>query len=222
MEALMTPLATHIIARGQSGRVLTERQLARLLGGSAESRYGLVNRALKAGELLRVKRGLYVLANGLRDEPVHPFALAQQIMPGSYVSGESALSFHGWIPEAVHSVLSVTARGKSVTYQHETLGSFEFRRMTARTGHFLQAVSRQVLKKQVALIAEPVRALMDLIYLRKLPWQGLGFLLDGLRIEQESLLKTSSTELIRMREVYKGKREREFIEELSKALVPND
>jgi len=214
----MTPLATHIIARGQGGRVLTERQLARLLGGSAQSRYGLVNRALKAGELLRVKRGLYVLANELRDEAVHPFALAQQIMPGSYVTGESALSFHGWIPEAVYSVLSVTARGKSVTYRHELLGSFEFQRMTVKPGRFLEAVSRQVMKHQVALVAEPMRALMDLVYLRKLPWQGLRYLLEGLRIDQDALMMTPSTKILPMLEVYKGKREREFIEELLRAL----
>jgi hypothetical protein len=218
----MTPLAKQIIAEGQGNRILTDRQVARLIGGSAESRYGLVNRAIKAGELLRVKRGLYLLANELRDTPVHPIALAQQIMPGSYVSGESALSFHGWIPEAVHSVLSITATGKSVTYEHEALGSFEFRRMTVRPGHFLEAVSREVLRGQVALVAEPMRALMDLVYLRKSPWQGLGFLLDGLRIDEESLMRTPSTEIAPMLEVYKGKREREFIEELLRALGLDD
>lgn len=214
----MTPLAKQIIAEGQGDRILTDRQLARLIGGSAESRYGLVNRAVKAGELLRVKRGLYVLANKLREVPVHPFALAQQIMPGSYVTGESALGYHGWIPEAVRSVLSVTATGKSVTYEHESLGSFEFRRMTVRPGYFLEAVSREVLQGQVALVAEPMRALMDLIYLRKLPWQGLGFLLEGLRIDGESLGKTTSADIVPMLGVYKGKREREFIDALMREL----
>ncbi len=214
----MTPLARQIITEGRGDRVLTDRQLARLIGGSDQSRYGLVNRALKAGELLRVKRGLYVLANELRGAPVHPFVVAQQIMPGSYVTAETALAFHGWIPEAVRSALSATATGKSVTYGHERLGSFEFRRMTVRPGYFLEAVSREVLKGQVALVARPMRALMDLVYLRKLPWQGLGFLLEGLRIDEEYLMRTTSAEITPMREVYKGKREREFIEELLRAL----
>lgn len=218
----MTPLAKQVIAEGQGDRILTDRQLARLIGGSAESRYGLVNRAVKAGELLRVKRGLYVLANELREVPVHPFALAQQIMPGSYVTGESALSYHGWIPEAVRSVLSATTAGKSVTYEHEALGSFEFRRMTVRPGYFLEAVSREVLKGQVALVAEPMRALMDLVYLRKLCWQGLGFLLEGLRIDKESLMRTPSIEITPMREVYKTKRELEFVKELLRALGLDD
>ncbi|WP_303905958.1 type IV toxin-antitoxin system AbiEi family antitoxin domain-containing protein [Thiohalomonas denitrificans] len=218
----MTPLARQIISEGRGNRVLTERQLARLVKGSDQSRYGLVNRALKAGELLRVKRGLYVLANELREVPVHPFALAQHIVPGSYVTGETALGFHGWIPEAVRTVLSATATGKSVTYEHERLGSFEFRRMTVRPGYFLEAVSREVLKGQVALVASPIRALMDLVYLRKRPWKGLGFLLEGLRIDEESLMRTSSAEIIPMLEVYKGKREREFIEELLRELGLDD
>ncbi len=218
----MTPLATQIIAEGQGGRVLTDRQLARLVGGSPESRYGLVNRALKAGELLRVKRGLYVLANELREVPVSSFALAQQIMPGSYVTGESALSYHGWIPEAVRTVLSVSATGKSVTYEHDVLGIFEFQRMTVRPGYFLMAVSREVLGGQVALVAEPMRALMDLVYLRKLPWQGLGFLLEGLRIDEDSLMGTPSTAITLMLDVFKGKREREFITGLLRELGLND
>lgn len=218
----MTPLAKQIIAEGRRDRVLTERQLARLIGGSAERRYGLVNRAMKEGELLRLKRGLYVLANELREVPPHPFALAQQIVPGGYVTGESALSFHGWIPEAVRSVLSAVPKGKSVTYEHETLGGFEFRRLTVREGHFLEAVSREVLEGQAALVAEPVRALMDLVYLRKWPWQGLDFLLKGLRIDEESLMRTPSTEIAPMLEVYKGKREREFINELLRALGLDD
>lgn len=214
----MTPLSKQIIAEGQANQVLNDRQLARLIGGSDERRYGQVNRALKAGELLRVKRGIYVLADTLRENPVHPFALAQHLMPGSYVSGESALSFHGWIPEAVHSVLSVTARGKSVNYEHKRFGKFEFRRMTVKPGYFLQAVARHELQHQVALIAEPLRALLDLVYLRKLEWQGLDFLLSGLRIEEQQLRAMTWLDVTRLLDIYKGKREQAFIKELQRTL----
>lgn len=214
----MTPLTKQIIAEGRANLVLNDRQLARVLGGSDERRYGQVNRALKAGELIRVKRGLYILANQYRKDPVHPFALAQQLLPGSYVSGESALSFHGWIPEAVRSVLSITAKEKSQIYEHDTLGKFEFRRMTVSPGFFLQSVARHELEKQVALIAEPLRALLDLVYLRKLPWQGLDFLVSGLRIEEEQLRSVTWLDLNRLLDIYKGKREQEFIDELQRSL----
>ena len=214
----MTPLVKQIIANGQADLVLNDRQLARVLGGSNERRYGQVNRALKTGELVRVKRGIYVLADKFRDNPVHPFALAQQLLPGSYVSAESALSFHGWIPEAVPSVLSITAKGKSVSYEHDTLGKFEFRLMTVKPGYFLQAVSRYNLQKQAALVADPMRALLELMYLRKLPWQGLDYLLDGLRIDEQAIKAVSSLSITKLLDVYKGKREKVFIEELLRAL----
>ena len=214
----MTPLAKQIITNGQANFVLNDRQLARVLGGSDERRYGQVNRALKTGELIRVKRGIYVLADKLRDNPVHPFALAQQLLPGSYVSAESALSYHGWIPEAVRSVLSVTIKGKSVSYEHATLGKFEFQRMAVKPGYFLQAVTRHVLQYQVALVAEPMRALLDLVYLRKLSWQGLDYLLDGLRIDEQAIKTVPSLSITKLFDVYKGKREKVFIEELLRAL----
>ena len=214
----MTPLTELIIKSGNAHRVLSARQLQRLLDGSSARRYGLVNRALKAGELIQAQRGLYLLSNAYRSTPAHPFALAQQMVPGSYVSAETALGFHGWIPEVVHSVLSVTARGKSVNYVDDTLGKFEFRRMTVVSGYWLQGVTRQELQQQVALIAEPMRALLDLVYLRKLPWRGLDYLLEGLRIDEQSLRAVPSTQIIPLLDVYKGKREQQFIKQLMDAL----
>jgi len=163
--------------------------------------------------------GLYLLSNDYRSSPVHPFVLAQHMAPGSYVSAESALSFHGWIPEVVHSVLSVTITGKSVVYLHDTLGKFEFRRMTVNPGFFLQAVERHELQHQFALIAEPVRALLDMVYLRKLPWQGLNYLLEGLRIDEQAIRSVSSNQIARLQDVYKGKREQSFIKELLRILA---
>ena len=215
----MTPLTELIIKSGDADRILSARQLERLLRGSDARRYGLVNRALKSGELLQARRGLYLLSNDYRSAPVHPFVMAQHMAPGSYVSAESALSFHDWIPEAVHSVLSVTAAGKSVVFMHDTLGKYEFRRMTVNPGVFLQAVGRHDLQHQIALIADPLRALLDLVYLRKLSWQGLDYLLEGFRIDEQAIRSVSSTQIERLLDVYKGKRERGFIEALLKALA---
>ncbi len=214
----MTPLTELIIKSGDEHQVLSSRQLERLLGGSDARRYGMVNRALKSGELLKVRRGLYVLSHDHRRTPVQPFALAQQMVPGSYVSLETALSFHGWIPEAVHVIASLTCGGKSMKFTHDVLGQFTFRSVATRPGYFLQAVARHELQNQVALVAEPVRALLDLVYLRKLPWQGLEYLLDGLRIDELSLRSVSPLSIAKLLDVYKGRREQKFIEELLKSL----
>ena len=214
----MTPLTERIIKSGLAERPLSASQIERLLGGTQARRYGQVNRALKAGELLKPRRGLYVLNPFYRKQTLHPFVLAQQIMPGSYVSAESALDFHGWIPESVHTVLSMTHGGKSVSYVSELLGKFEYRRMTTNTGYFMQLVARHELQHQVALIAEPLRALLDLVYLRKLEWQGLEFLTSGMRIDEQQLRTVTWLDFTRLSDVYKGKREQAFLEELQRSL----
>src|SRR3546814_15323424 len=104
----MSSLAQQITAAGLADHILSERQLGRLLGGGDARRYGLVNRALKDGSLLRVKRGTYLLGRDYRSQTVHPFAIAQSLVPGSYISLESALTWHGWIPKAVINTASVT------------------------------------------------------------------------------------------------------------------
>lgn len=214
----MTPLTETIIESGNADRVLSTRQLGRLLGGSNARRYGLVNRAIKTGELLKARRGLYILANKYRRHSLHPFALAQQWEPGSYVSVETALRFHGWIPETVHTVVSITHGGKSMSFTHAVFGQFDFCRIAVKSGYFLQSVARHELQHQVALIAEPMRALLDLVYLRKLPWQGLDYLLDGLRIDERAMKAVPSFNITMLLNVYKGKREQKFIKELLRSL----
>lgn len=54
----MPSLQAALRLRGYTDRILTERQLADAIGGSAARRYGIVNRALKNRSLLRLKRGV--------------------------------------------------------------------------------------------------------------------------------------------------------------------
>ncbi|WP_373508680.1 hypothetical protein [Thiocapsa sp.] len=64
----MQTLTETIIAAGRRERLLNESQLARLLGGSAQRRYNLVNRALHHGEAIRLRRGCYRLATAIGGE----------------------------------------------------------------------------------------------------------------------------------------------------------
>ncbi len=93
--------------------------------------------------------------------------------------------------------------------------------MTVKPGSFYQSVTRHKLQNQVALVAEPVRALMDLIHLRKSPWQGLDYLIDGLRIDEHEIMSVPMSQFTNLLDVYKGKRERKFIEELTRSLSEN-
>jgi hypothetical protein len=211
-------LTEYLVEQGLSEKVISERQLERVVGGAPARRYGLVNRALKAQELIRIRRGLYVLPTKYRTEAPHPFAIAQALEPGSYVSFETALSAHGWIPEAVRVTASVVPGRKSSHLEHPVVGSFEFRPLALHKEYFLELIERRQLGAQIALVAQPLRALVDLITCRKLDWHGLAQLTDGMRIEEQRLHQITRTQIQTLRDVYKQQRPNDFLSGLTREL----
>jgi hypothetical protein len=214
----MQTLTQQVVDAGLSDRVLTKFQLGRLIEGSSQRRYNLVNRAMKAGELIRLRRGLYMLPDKYRRQPCHPFALAQALVPGSYVSLETALSFHKWIPEAVYTTASIVPGRKAKEINHDQLGLFTFNPLALHTGYFLELVNRVQLDDQPVLIASPIRALLDLVCFRKLEWQGLSWIEQGMRIDKESLKIVTGADLGILKQVYKHKQVTHFLSELEVAL----
>lgn len=214
----MQTLTGELSRRGLANRVLTESQLARVVEGSPQRRYHLVNRALKAGELVRLKRGVYLVDSQFREYKPHPFALAQAFVPASYVSFETALAHHGWIPESVRTIACVTPGTKSFEYDNEYFGRFTFRPLATEPGHFLELVDRLMVDQQAALVAQPARALLDLVCERKVEWQGLRWIVESLRIEPESLRKITSADIRTLALTYKQKRVKEFLSSLAKEL----
>lgn len=136
---------------------------ALLLAGivsSAQVRLQL-SRWVKAGRLLQLRRGLYALAPTWRKVEPHPFLVANRLQRGSYVSLQSALAFHGVIPEYVPVVTSV-GPGRPETV-HNPLGAFQFNHLT---GTLFFGYSRmEVAARQFAFVASPEKALLDLIHL---------------------------------------------------------
>ncbi len=214
----MQALTKLLLDKDLANRTLSEARLAELISGTPQRRYNLVNRAMKAGELIRVRRGCYVLGDRYRDHAVHPFALAQAFVPGSYISFETALAHHGWIPEFVRVTASVTPGRKSVKYDHPEFGSFSFHPLATRPGYFLELIERRQITVQTMLVAKPIRALMDLVCLRKVEWQGLEWLMEGLRIDYEYLCRITSSEFKILGSVYSQKRVKSFLHSLAKEL----
>lgn len=214
----MNTITNRIIEQGLANRVLKVSQLKRLVKGSAQSRYNLVNRAIKTKELSRFQRGLYTLDDRFRDYPCHPFILAQALEPGSYISFETALAYHGWIPEAVYTTASVISHRKSRKFKHKKMGIFNFQPLAVKREHFLELVNRHQTNEQTMLIAKPCRALMDLICLRKLSWKGMDWLLEGLRIDPELLASITGTDIKILKLIYKHKRVKSYLSYLSREL----
>ena len=202
----MQTLTEKLIQTGWAGRVLSQAQLARLLDGTPQRRYNLVNRALQHGELLQLRRGRYLLAPQLPNKMPHPFVLAQALQSGSYISFETALSFHGWIPESVPVTLSVLPGRRRLEVDHPTLGLFRFYPLALRQGYLLEAVDRHTFAGQTALVAQPLRALLDIVCLRKLEVGSIRELMQSMRIDADLLTQTQPAAWQALQRVYAHRR----------------
>ncbi len=134
-----------------------------LLSGDVNPReiYRQLSRWRQAGKIYQLRRGLYCLAPPFQKVKPHPFLVANRLLPGSYVSLQSAMAFYGMIPEYVPMTTSVTT---SRPAQWETpLGVFDFRHI--QVGFFDGYRFMDLGENQRAIIATPEKALLDLVYL---------------------------------------------------------
>jgi hypothetical protein len=184
---------TEIILSSVSRDFFTTPVLMNLLPGSDDSRKGVIKRALASGEIVRLRRGVYILGERYRREKFNSFELARLLCAPSYVSFESALSFHGIIPEHVATVASASTR-RSVTYS-TPLGVFQFSHVGGTP--FLDGVQwKETSTGGGFLIASPERALIDLIGERKLRWVSIDDLAEGYRMDLDAL-KSMSRRLVK-------------------------
>jgi len=214
----MQTLTKLIHQESLTNRYLSDFQLERIIQGSKQRRYHLVNRAVKNGELLRLKRGLYILTDSIKSGHNHPFAYAQALLPNSYVSLQSALSYHRWIPEAVYQTTSIVSNSKTREYLKIESMPMSFHPLAIHKGHFLELVERTTYKSYTFLLAKPIRALMDLVCLNKESWQGLEWFQKSLRIEYDTLKTIILDEINTLKKVYKQKRVQVFLNEFKIAL----
>lgn len=173
-----------------------------------------MKRAIAQGDLVHIRRGLYCLSEKYRRSPLNLFALAQKIYGPSYISLESALSHHGWIPESVHAVTSVTSK-RSVEFQNP-LGLFIYQRVVSHP--LLTGVERIEGESGSYLIARPWKAIADYVYLHKLDWKGFEPLKESLRIEEEHLLKIDDKELEEIVASYKNHRVKRFLDAIRRKI----
>jgi len=156
------------------------------LDKTRDSRYGIIKRATKEGYIIQIRRDLYLIKNA-NQPTLNSFQIAPVIYGPSYVSFESALSYHGWIPEAVRTTTCATVKRAK---KFETpLGIYSYEHIPIRAFQF--GVEQHVSRHGVtSFIASPIKALADLIYARKRFWTTVEGLSEDLRIEIEYLEKS--------------------------------
>jgi predicted transcriptional regulator of viral defense system len=111
------------------------------------------------GYIKKIRRGYYIFSDLNLNEGTL-FLMANGLYSPSYVSLESALSFHGLIPEGVYSITSVTTR-KTASFQ-TPVANFAYRSIKRRLnfGYRLMAANGRMFK-----LAGPEKAVLDYLYL---------------------------------------------------------
>jgi hypothetical protein len=171
-----------------------------------------------AGELLRLKPGLWILAEAFRRTEVHPFVVAARLHGPSHISLESALAHHGLIPEAVYQVASVTV-ARSRTFA-TPLGVFTFQRVPARDPRAGVDACR-LDPMSWCFVATPLRAIADMVYLNsRVSWAGDGpaYLTESLRIEPDDLDRLSFRPLDAIRRSFRCRRTLDYLNGLHREL----
>ena len=137
--------------------VINHNQVYSWYPGFDKNNFG---RWVKKGWLIKLKNGFYTFPE-LLSQPNSQFFIANRIYRPSYVSLQSALAFHGLIPEAVFQITSVSSR-KTVSFEN-TAGTFSYLRIKPE---LMFGFNRLPFSNDKSiLIASPEKALLDLLYL---------------------------------------------------------
>jgi len=143
--------------------------LGEILGKSGENLNYWVKKLLKGGEIVALKKGLYVSRLYLLSLEKTPILkeqyleyLANIIRYPSYISLEYALAKYGIIPEGVYAVTSVTTKTPRI-YKNK-LGNFLYKNIKSDLFNGFEVTDFE--GKRIK-IASRAKALFDFFYFRK-------------------------------------------------------
>lgn len=163
-----------------------------------------ITKLLRAGSILRIKKGLYIFGETYRRGVVCKESLANLIYGPSYVSLEYALSYYGLIPERVETVTSMTSlRNKAF---QTPIGVFEYVHLNPKKMS-VGIATIEADRLHQYLIATPEKALSDRIAFHKnltTTEDIYSFVCEGLRIEEEALAKFQCPLMDEIQKVYRN------------------
>lgn len=142
----------------------------------------------KDGQLIRLKRGLYVVDERVSGEPVNIRLCANHIYGPSYVSQQWALRWYGLIPERVYTMTSVTTK-RSRTFENP-FGRFTYYQV--KPSYFPIGIKSMEENGVYCLMASPEKALCDtILYDSYVPAQSakglMQYLEEDMRFDTEAL-----------------------------------
>ena len=146
------------------GYIVTFGQIEAKLSISHQAARNLIAKLVKNGWLVRVKKGYFAIANleSHSFSNISPLAIAQVLVPGSYVSFEFALDHHGFFDQLPNTVTAVTGtRTKTFHFQE-----FVYRFVKAKP-EMMKGFKEIMIEGQRAQVADLEKALLDFLHFRK-------------------------------------------------------
>lgn len=153
-----------------------------------------VARLEKNGDIIRLKRGLYVVNPEISKKTLSNELVANHLYAPSYISMSSALRYYGLIPEAVYLFQSMTVKHSrnfdtpigTYNYTHISRDAFHIGIRSINTGEYS------------FLIASPEKALCDLIANTSMvnlryPKDVENFLIHDIRLDMDEFSKFDTT-----------------------------
>ena len=113
----------------------------------------------KAGDIMRLKRGLYIVSPKISHHRASLGLIANHLCSPSYISMYSALRWYGLIPEKVVTVQSVTIK-RSRSFSN-VFGQFDY--VKTNRDYFSVGLRIEESENAYYVIASPEKALCDLI-----------------------------------------------------------
>lgn len=159
-----------------------------------------VTQMLNRGEIIRIKKGLYVRAPEFGGH-IHPNEIANALYGPSYLSLEFALSKYSLIPERVSEITSITAK-RNKFYQ-TPIGTFSYHHINERA--FSAGVHLIENEKERYFIASKEKALCDKVALAsniRTISEIKEYMYDNLRIDPEELKDLNINELSYIKNAY--------------------
>lgn len=161
-------------------------------------RHTIVQKEQK-GELIRLKKGLYVVSPEASGYPLSMELIAGRLYEPSYLTAESALFYYGLIPARPRIVCSIST--KHTRAFENALGRFAY--FICSPEYFPLYTNEVTICGSHCCIASPEKALCDLIvltkYLRPRSMKQMSsFLVDDLHIDVSGFLKFDASIIRRM------------------------
>lgn len=180
MGRLLNPLLVQHKLKTARLKVFTLSEFCQLFGVSIISAKKFTEEYTKRKMFIRLKPGLFVLADNLPDQ----FFIANKLYEPSYISFDTMLSYYGIIPESIYPVTSVTTKATHEFYVENVQYTYRKIKKEAFTGYYPAQTA-----DGTVFLAEPEKALADYLYFVSLNKRQLEYeRLDLTKIKKNKLL----------------------------------